>query len=233
MTTTRPEERRELKTLYSSSIGKKWAMAVAGLVLFGFLVLHLIGNLKLFYGEDKFNHYSEFLRTVGAPIFANGQLLWIIRIVLLAALGVHVVAMIQLWKKSSGARRHGYRKYDPEVFSSVSRSMKWGGIAILAFVVWHILHLTTGTVHTDFVPGNPYHNLVVGFHQWYNDVIYVVGVVAVGMHLYHGLWSVFQTFGWNNVHYNRWRRPFAVFVSLAITLGYLSIPFAVWTGIAK
>lgn len=206
-------------------------MALAGLVLFGYLILHLVGNLKVFYGETKFNEYSEFLRAVGAPVLGHSQLLWIVRIILLAALLVHVVAYIQLWATSRAARRIGYRKFEPEVFSRASRTMQWGGIAILLFVVYHILHLTTGDVHPEFVPHSPYHNLITGMRDPLASAIYVIGVSAVGLHLYHGLWSVFQTMGWNNKAYSRLRRPFAIIVSLAITLGFLSVPFAIWTGI--
>lgn len=222
---------REPVSLYSTSIGKKIAMALAGLVLFGYLILHLLGNLKAFFGEEKFNEYSEFLRAFGAPVLGRSEFLWIVRIILLAALIIHVVAFVQLWAKSRAARRIGYRKFDPEVFSRASRTMKWGGIAILLFVVYHILHLTTGDVHPEFIPHSPYHNLVTGMRDPLASSIYVIGMIAVGLHLYHGLWSVFQTMGWNNKRYNRLRRPLAIIFALAITLGFLSVPFAVWAGI--
>ena len=226
-----PRAAREPVSLYSTTIGKKIAMSLAGIVLFGYLVLHLIGNLKVFTGETHFNEYSEFLRAVGAPVLGESQLLWIIRLILLAALIVHLVAVVQLWSKSRAARSIGYRKYDPEVFSRASRTMKWGGIAILVFVIYHVLHLTTGDVHPEFIPHSPYHNLVTGMRDPLASSIYVIGVVAVGFHLYHGLWSFFQTMGWNNRQYKRLRRPFALIVALAITLGFLSVPFAIWTGI--
>lgn len=228
---TQPKAPRELPSLYSTTIGKKIAMALAGLVLFGYLILHLAGNLKAFSGEAKFNEYSEFLREFGAPVFGHSQFLWLVRIVLLVAVLVHIVAYVQLWAKSRAARKIGYRKYDPAVFSRASKTMKWGGIAILLFVVYHILHLTTGQAHPEFIPHSAYHNLVTGFRSPVASAIYVIGMIAVGLHLYHGLWSVFQTMGWNNRHWNHLRRPFAVVVSLAITLGFLSVPFAVWTGI--
>ncbi len=230
---TRPRAVREPSSLYQTTIGKKIAMALAGLVLVGYLLLHLAGNLKAFTGEQHFNEYSEFLRTMGAPVFGYSQLLWIVRIILLVALIVHVVAFVQLWSKSRAARAIGYRRYDPEVFSRASRTMKWGGIAILLFVVYHILHLTTGDVHPSFEPHQAYRNMVDGFHSPLASLIYVAGMIAVGLHLYHGLWSVFQTMGWNSKQYNRLRRPFAVVVSLAITLGFLSVPFAVWLGIVE
>ncbi|HEX6588007.1 MAG TPA: succinate dehydrogenase cytochrome b subunit [Longimicrobiales bacterium] len=222
---------REPATLYQTTIGKKIAMAVAGLVLFGYLLLHLAGNLKAFTGEQHFNEYSEFLRTFGAPIFGYSQFLWLVRIILLAALLVHVVAFLQLWAKSRAARRVGYRKYQPEVFSRASRTMKWGGIAILLFVIYHILHLTTGDVHPTFEAHQAYRNMVSGFQSPLPSIIYTIGMIAVGLHLYHGLWSVFQTMGWNNKNWNRLRRPVAVAFALVITLGFMSVPFGVWTGI--
>jgi len=230
---TRPRAAREPISLYETTIGKKIAMALAGLVLFGYLVVHLIGNLKVFTGEQHFNEYSEWLRAFGAPALGHSQFLWIVRIILLAALIVHVVAFVQLWARSRAARAVGYRKYEPEVFSRASRTMKWGGIAILLFVVYHVLHLTTGDVHPSFEAHQAYRNLVNGFRSPLSSAIYVVGMIAVGLHLYHGLWSVFQTMGWNNKQYNRLRRPFALIVSLAITLGFLLVPFAVWTGIVE
>ena len=224
---------RDLDSLYQSSIGKKIAMALSGIVFFGYLVLHLTGNLKAFTGEQHFNEYSEFLRTAGAPVLGYGQLLWIVRIILLAALLVHVVAFLQLWAKSRAARAVGYRKYDPEVFSRASRTMKWGGIAILLFVIYHILHLTTGDVHPTFEPHQAYRNMVDGFHSPLSSIIYVIGMIAVGLHLYHGLWSATQTMGLNNRNYNHLRRPIAMTLALVITLGFLSVPAAVWIGIIE
>ena len=221
---------REPKTLYATTIGKKVAMAVAGLVLWGYLVVHLIGNLKVFTGEQHFNEYSQFLRTFGAPVLGHSQFLWLVRLVLLAALLVHVVAYLQLWAKSRAARRVGYRKFEPEVFSRASRTMKWGGIAILLFVIYHVLHLTTGDVHPSFEAHQAYRNLVNGFRSPLSSIIYVIGMIAIGLHLYHGLWSVFQTMGWNNKNFNHLRRPLAMTIALAITLGFLLVPFAVWTG---
>ena len=227
---SRPARKRELSSLYESTIGKKIAMALAGLVLFGYLILHLVGNLKIFTGEQHFNEYSEFLRTMGAPVFGYSQALWIIRLILLAALAVHVVAFLQLWAKSRAARTVGYRKYEPEVFSRASRAMKWGGIAILLFVVYHLLHLTTGDLHPQFAPHQAYRNVWNGFHSPLSSIIYVIGMIAVGMHLYHGLWSATQTMGWNNRNWNHLRRPLAMTIALVITLGFLLVPFAVWTG---
>ena len=227
---SRPGGKRELSSLYESTIGKKIAMALAGFVLFGYLIVHLIGNLKVFTGEQHFNEYSAWLRAFGAPMLGHSQFLWLVRIVLLAALLVHVVASIQLYTRSRAARQVRYAKYNPEVFSRASRTMAWGGIAILLFVIYHVLHLTTGDVHPQFEAHQAYRNLVNGFRSPLPSIIYVVGMIAVGMHLYHGLWSATQTMGWNNKNYNRLRRPIAMTIAIAITAGFLLVPLAVWTG---
>ena len=217
-------------SLYATSIGKKLAMAFASLFLVFFIIAHLWGNLKVFAGPEKFNHYGEFLRVMGAPMLGTSQALWLLRIVLLAAVLVHIVAYLQLWRQSRAARRQAYKKYDPEVFSYASKTMKWGGIAILLFVVYHILHFTTGTVHPEFMPGLPYENLVIGLSSWPVALFYILAVLALGLHLYHGTWSALQTFGFTSPKYNHLRRPIALGFSVLITLGYISIPVAVLAG---
>ena len=218
-----------------TSIGKKLLMASASILLFLFIVGHLAGNLKIFLGEDSFNHYAEWLRVAGTPLFPDQGVLWIARVVLLAALAVHVGVYIQLWMQKRRARSTRYKKYDPQVFSWASRTMMWGGIAIFGFVVFHLLHLTTGDIQPDlayeFQRSNPYENAIAGFRVWWVTAFYVVGVVSLGMHLYHGLWSAMQTFGINNPTYNRYRRPTAGAIAALITIGYLSIPLAVAMGV--
>lgn len=214
-----------------TSIGRKLLMASASMLLFLYVVAHLAGNLKVFLGADAFNHYAEWLRVVGEPLFPEQSVLWIARAVLLAALFVHVGEYVVLWLQKRRARTTRYRKYDPQVFSWTSRAMMWGGIAIFGFVVFHILHLTTGDVHPDFVHGDAYSNVVAGFQSLPVTGIYMVGVIALGMHLYHGLWSALQTFGINNPKYNGYRRPAAGIIAVLITIGYLSIPLAVLTGV--
>lgn len=218
-----------------TSIGRKLLMASASILLFLYIVAHLAGNLKIFLGEESFNHYAEWLRVAGTPLFPDQGVLWIARVVLLAALGVHVLVYVQLWLQKRRARTTRYKKFDPQVFSWTSRTMMWGGIAIFAFVVFHILHLTTGDIQPDlaygFQRGNPYENAIAGFRVWWVTAFYMVGVVALGMHLYHGLWSALQTFGINNPKYNRYRRPTAGAIAILITIGYLSIPLAVAMGV--
>ena len=214
-----------------TSIGRKLAMAAASVILFGYLVLHMAGNLKAFLGAESFNHYAEWLRVMGDPLLPPKSALWAVRVLLLAAFLVHIGAYVQLWLQKRRARTTRYRKYDPQVFSWMSRAMAWGGIAILAFVVFHVLHLTTGDVHPDFRTGEAYHNLVAGFQSLPVAGFYMLAVVALGMHLYHGLWSALQTFGINNPKYNHYRRPAAALIAILMTVGFLSVPIGVLTGV--
>lgn len=223
---------RRALTLWNSTVGKKIMMATTGVVLIGFVVGHMIGNLKVYQGAEAFNHYAEGLRTFGEPFLGHGQLLWIVRIVLLAAVITHIVAAVQLVLHSRKARAIGYRKYDGDmVFSYASRTMTWGGLIILGFVVYHLLHLTLGSAHPDFVPGNAYHNLVVGFQSWPVSIAYILTMIPLGFHLYHGFWSMLQTFGATNPQVNSIRRPIAAVLAVAVVLGNISFPVAVLTGV--
>lgn len=221
--------------VWRTSIGKKLLMASASIILFLFIVFHLAGNLKVFLGREHFDHYAEWLRVIGSPFFPDRWVLWIVRALLILALVVHVGVYYLLWLRKRRARSMGYRSYDPQVFSWFSRAMLWGGIAIFAFVAFHLLHLTTGTIQPEaplyhFQPGDPYQNVFEGFHVWWVTLIYAGGVIALGMHLYHGIWSAMQTFGINNPKYNRFRRPTAAVIAIIITAGFLSIPLTIAAG---
>ena len=150
--------------------------------------------------------------------------------VLLAAVIVHIVAAVQLARRSRAARPVGYRNTPHEELSYASRTMRWGGVIIVLFVIYHLMHLTFGTAHPDFVPGDVYHNLVVGFQQWPVSVAYMVAVLAIGLHLYHGVWSMMQTLGINHPRFNALRRPIAGVIAAAVVLGNLSFPIAVLAG---
>ena len=219
--------------LTQTSIGKKWLMAVSSLILFLYVILHLLGNLKIFFGADSFNHYAEWLRVVGEPFVPRKGALWAFRVLLIPAILIHIGAYVQLWLRTRRARGTRYREYRPQVFSHASRTMVWGGITILAFVIYHLMHLTWGTVHPGFDVANPYLNVVIGFENGFVAAFYIIGVIALGLHLYHGLWSATQTFGINNPKYNRWRRPVALWTAILISAGYISIPLAVLTGIVS
>lgn len=221
---------RRITSFYASSVGKKITMAVSGIILIGFVILHMLGNLKVYEGPEHFNAYAEGLRTIGEPFFGRGQLLWILRIILLAAVGVHLLAAYQLTLMSRRARRHGYGEFQSLAFSYASRTMVWGGIIILAFVIFHLLDLTFGTVNPDFVPHNVYHNFVATFSRWPVSLAYIAAMIPLGFHLYHGTWSVFQTLGAANPRYNRFRRPLALAIALGVVLANISFPVAVLAG---
>jgi len=226
--------------LYESSVGKKVLMAVTGVVFFGFVIVHMVGNLKIYTGEAHFNDYAIFLRTVGDPAVPYEGVLWIFRVVLLACLGVHLTCALLVYLQSKRARKHGYYKKSDLSFAYASRTMRWGGVTILAFVVFHILHLTLGTVHPDFVGANhpqayehhvnAYRNVIAGFRVWPVSVVYILAMIPLGWHIYHGLWSATQTVGLQYEIVVRCRRPLAAAVALLIVLGNISIPLSVLAG---
>jgi succinate dehydrogenase / fumarate reductase cytochrome b subunit len=133
---------------------------------------------------------------------------------------------------SQAARPHGYVSR-PKPISYASRTMRWGGVILLLFVIYHLLHFTTGTVHPDFQEGNVYHNVVTGFQVWYVALFYIAAQLALGFHLYHGLWSMFQSLGLNHPRFNHWRKWFAHGFAWIITVGNISFPLAVWSGLVK
>ena len=221
---------RKALGLYQSTVGKKVFMAATGIILLLFVFVHMVGNLKLYMGAKKFDAYAEFLREVGYPAFAHGQLLWIARIVLLVCVVVHIVAALQLYFRSRRARAVGYRKFEDLSFDYASRWMRWGGLALFLFVTYHLLDLTFGAANPGFIPGSAYHNVVASFQRWYATLIYVAAMVFLGLHIYHGLWSTTQTFGLRGPRVLTWRRPFAAAVALVIVVANISMPLAVLFG---
>jgi len=216
-----------LLLLYRSSVGKKIIMAVTGLILVLFVFVHMLGNLKIYFGAEAYTHYAEWLRVMGAPMLAKGQALWIARFVLLGALALHLLCAAQLTLQSWGAREVPYRFRKDIAFSVASTTMRWGGLTVLVFVIFHILDLTLGTVHPTFREGAVYHNVVSGFRRPLIASAYLVAMIPLGMHIYHGLWSTFQTLGVSNPRFNGWRRPLAGVIALAIVVGNISIPVAI------
>ncbi len=222
---------RRVFSLYSTSVGKKIAMAGSGVIFVGFVLGHMVGNFKVYQGAEKFNAYAEGLREMGAPVLGHSQLLWVARLVLLASLVIHVISAIQLNRQSLSARSVKYEKPVHLEFSRASRSMRWGGIALFLFVAYHLAHLTWGFVHPDFIRGDAYHNLVSGFQSLPVVGIYVLAMGALGLHLYHGIWSAFQTLGLLSPRALKIRRPLAAVVALTVVLGNLSFPVAVQAGL--
>ena len=218
------------KTFVRSLVGKKTIMAVTGLILFLFVVAHLLGNLKVFEGPAKFNAYAAGLRTIGAPILGPSQFLWAARIVLLASVLAHIWAAALVTRASWAARPVGYHDLAATETTYAARTMRWGGVIILLYVIYHLLDFTFGTVNPGFVPGDVYHNVLASFHVWPVVLAYVVAMLAVGLHIYHGVWSALQTLGLHRAPVDRWRRGVAGAVAAAITVGYIAIPVAVLTG---
>ncbi len=220
-------------SIYRSSLGKKFVMAVTGIILFGFVFAHMVGNLKMFQGEEKLNSYAHFLREVGSPLFAQGQLLWIVRLVLLASVILHIVAAYQLTRMSQRSRPVAYARRRDVQASYSSRTMRWGGVIILLFVIYHLLHFTFGTAHPSFIRENVYQNVVSGFQVWYVSLFYILAMLVLGMHLRHGLWSMFQTLGLNNKRWNSLLRGFATIFAVLVVVGNVSVPVAVLAGFLR
>jgi succinate dehydrogenase / fumarate reductase cytochrome b subunit len=220
------------RTIWDSSIGKKTVMAVTGLVMLGYLVVHMYGNLKIFFGAGAFDSYAEWLRTLGDPFFHRTWVLWIIRVVLVAAVVLHAVTAYQLSRRDLAARPTKY-VHRRQRASYATRTMRWGGVILGLFIIWHILDLTTGTVQAGFVPGHPYENVVATFHDWWNNVIYIVAMLALGLHIRHGFWSAAQTLGAGSATRDRTLKTVANVLAVALTAGFIVVPVAVMTGLVS
>ena len=224
-------------TLYRSSIGKKAIMAVTGLIGIGFLILHMYGNLNIFEGEEYFNAYAAGLRTLGAPIFGPTHLLWIARLVLLGAVLLHIMAAVQLTRQDWAGRPRGMRYATKKSVQATyaSRTMRWGGVILFLFVIYHIMNITLGWV--GYAPGghrepengvfSAYSNTINAFQFWPSTVFYIVAMLFLGLHIYHGFWSLFQTLGLNSYKTNALLRIAAAAIAIVLTVGFLSVPIAV------
>ena len=220
-----------LLEFYRSAVAKKWLMALSGIALFGFVVAHMVGNLKVFTGEVHLNEYAEWLRDLGEPAFPRTVVLWGMRIGLMAAVGIHIIAAAQLTAMNRRARPDRYRApRDYAAATFASRTMRWTGIIVALFVIFHLMDLTWGTANPHFVRGDPYNNLFNSFEREPVAVVYIVAMLALGLHLFHGLWSMFQSLGWNNPRWNPWRRTFAVTFAVLITVGNITMPALITTG---
>jgi succinate dehydrogenase / fumarate reductase cytochrome b subunit len=222
-----------LLALYRSTIGMKVVMAVTGFILYGFVLLHMWGNLKVYAGREYLNHYSEFLREVGAPFFGYEQVLWLLRVVLLVAVVLHFYSAAVIWLRNRASRPVGYAVKKDQAASYASRTMIWGGIIVALFVVYHLLDLTIGTLNPNFKRSDPYANLIASFHVVPVAVFYMVAVAALGIHLFHGVWSMFQTIGWNGSRIDQIWRALAVLTSIVFVVGNDSIPVAILAGLVK
>ncbi len=209
----------------ASSVGRKIVMAVTGVILFGFVTVHMLGNLTSYMGAEAMNHYAEFLHTM-----IHGMGIWVFRAVLLTAAGLHTWAAVTLTLDNMAARPAGYRVQKNIASTWGSRTMRWSGVILAAFIVYHLLHLTTGTVHPNFDPKNPYANFVNGFKVPAASAFYIVAQLCLGLHMWHGVWSFTQTLGWSHPRYDALRRNFATGLTLLVVGVNITYPIAVLSG---
>ena len=209
---------------FSSTLGKKWLMAATGIILFGFVVGHMLGNLQIYLGQEQLDHYAELLQ-------ANKPFLWAFRSVLLFCVSVHIWAAVVIWLRNRSARPVKYKMFKPPGLDYAARTMVWSGPIIALFIVYHVLDFTVGTTNPDFIKGEVYHNVLASFSNPGIALVYMAANLLLAFHLYHGLWSLFQTFGWDHPRFGWIRRALAIFFSVLIGAGNISIPLAVLTGI--
>ncbi len=215
---------------YEAPIGKKAVMAITGVMLFGYVVAHLAGNLQIFSSNrEQINAYAAFLHNPN-----NLMALWAARTVLLAAVLLHIIASVQLWRLNGAARPVGYYKKADVPTSYAARTMIWSGPIVAAFIIFHILHLTVGSVLPlqEVGPNAPdvRANVIAGFQNYAISAFYIIAIVLLCIHLYHGLWSMFQSLGLSHPRYTPMLKKGAAVVAILIAIGNISIPLAVITG---
>jgi succinate dehydrogenase / fumarate reductase cytochrome b subunit len=223
-------------TLYRSTIGKKVIMAVTGLLLVAFVIAHMLGNLQVFIGARKMNAYAAFLQS-------TGELLWIARLGLLAAVLLHILMAWQLTRIKQQARPIGYERREPQVSTIASRTMRWGGVLLLVFIVFHILHFTTGTVfpaasrpdamYPQFSHTDVYGNVISAFRTPWVVAFYVVSMLFLMLHLFHGAWSSVRTLGLNAPSRHPLQRRVATVIALVVWLGFTAVPVGVFFGVIR
>lgn len=228
-----------LLDLYGTAVGKKYVMAITGIMGIGYIVAHMVGNLKMYLGRDAdgiyaIDHYGEFLRELLVPILPRTVMLWILRSGLILALVLHLHAAYSLTVLNRRARPVKYQSArDYQIASFASRTMRWTGAIVLLFIVWHLLDLTGGQVNPDFVRGATYRNVDASLSRVPVAAFYLLANVALGVHLYHGTWSLFQSIGWSSPRFNAWRRALATGLATVVVVGNVSFPVAVLAGIVK
>jgi len=214
--------------LINSSVGRKLAMAFSGIVLFGFVTVHMAGNIQAYMGRETMNKYAEFLQHS-----LHGGGIWIFRSVLLAAVAVHGWMALSLTLDNWKARPVGYRAQQLQAATWASRTMRWSGVVLAVFIVYHLLHLTTGQAHPNFIVGDAYANFVAGFKAPTVSAFYILAQLCLGLHLWHGVWSVTQTLGLSHPRYNTCRRTFASVLTVLVVGVNISYPVAVLAGVIK
>jgi succinate dehydrogenase / fumarate reductase, cytochrome b subunit len=216
-----------------STIALKLLMAVSGIVFILFVLVHMYGNLKAFSGHDAYNEYSEHIRTIGEPILPREGALWVIRAVLIVSLVLHVYAAVTLWRRAGKARTVKYQVKRNLASTFSSRTMRWGGLTLLVFIIWHLLNFTVGKINvTGGATNDPYNLLVDSFDTWWLTAIYLVAMLTLGLHLRHGVWSAAQTLGLtHNARARRNANGLGVIIAVVIAGGFSLVPIFVLAGV--
>jgi succinate dehydrogenase / fumarate reductase cytochrome b subunit len=212
-----------LLLFWKSTVGKKAVMALTGAIGVGYIVAHMLGNLQVFEGAEEINAYAALLKS-------SIGLLWTARGILMAAVVLHIFAAYQLARTSQKSRPVGYKRWRAVGSDFASRTMRWTGLLLALFIVYHLLHLTTGTVHPAFIESDVYHNVISGFRVWYVSVVYIVAMLMLALHLYHGVWSMCESLGVNYPRYNRLIRGLATILTVIVVAGFIAIPAAILLG---
>jgi succinate dehydrogenase / fumarate reductase, cytochrome b subunit len=212
----------------------KLVMAVSGALFVFYVIAHMYGNLKVFGGQQAFDDYSEHLRSLGEPILPYSGFLWVMRLLLVVALIAHVYAAFYLWSRAQGARNTRYAVKKAAAATVSSRFMRWGGVALLLFLVFHLLQFTTNTIRANGDYASPYQRVVAGFQVWWVVLLYVAAMVALGMHLRHGIWSAAQTLGWtSSARARNSANALAILVAVVVVVGFLVPPLSILFGFVK
>ncbi len=242
-TANSPKKRKPfLLDLYSTAVGKKYVMAITGIIGIGFVIVHMLGNLKLYLGKVEHNGeqiydadlYGEWLRELLVPFLPRTVTLWLLRLVLIGAVLLHVHAAYGLTVLNRKARAVKYQSArDYQVANFASRTMRWTGIIVALFLIWHLADLTWGWANPDFIRGAVYWNVDTSLSRLPVALFYILANLALGVHLFHGTWSLFQSMGWNNPRFNPWRRGLAASVAGIVVIGNCSFPIAVQLGVIE
>ncbi len=211
-------------TFWRSTLGKKVVMGATGLIMVGFVIFHMLGNLQAFESAEKFNAYGAMLH---GPL---REVVLVLRVVLLVSVILHIIAAVQLTLLDRAARPVGYARSEAQAATVASRTLRIGGVLLLIFIGYHLLHFTTGDLHPDFIPGDVYHNLVTGLQRPWVAGFYLVAMAALGLHLYHGAWAGFRSLGVGPASPRPRHRPLALLVAAVVWLGFSAIPVAVMAG---
>ena len=231
VTVTDSAQRRTPKAAKTNSVFKKVVMAVSGIIMVLFLIAHMVGNLHVFQGAESFNDYSHWLRSFGEPALPPRTLLTTIEIVLLVSVIAHMWSAISLWRQAKRARPERYVTKKSVAQTYASRTMRWGGVIIALFIVYHILDLTFGVANPDGTDSTPYDRLVASFQNPIATIVYVVTLILLGMHLSHGIWISTQTLGQSKRRRERSINIFATAFATLLIAGYLVVPAAVVFGL--